>query len=244
MRKGIDMNKGFNCLECISRYEEGDLVSFKRSQRECQRYLSNQCPHFPEEKMEKTTQYCAQRNPTKSVLFTASVLLCSALFISVIGFQLFESPRHFEGYMEHLGIAPSIVSETMIDTLRQEEKSPQTFLYASRNRHFSAFQQLLEEYLYSFLPYAVEVTPSQAYQLEEQEVIILTGIVTYIQTSSLAETRVWISDGQDRETHSVIWYLNGDEISLSHIGREVRLLTVLERANTQEHLRAREWILV
>ena len=98
--------------------------------------------------------------------------------------------------------------------------------------------------LFDAYPYAVEVTPSQAYRLEEQGVIILTGIVTYIQTSSLAETRVWISDGQDRETHSVIWYLNGDEISLSHIGREVRLLTVLEESGMGSHLRAREWILV
>jgi len=148
-----------------------------------------------------------------------------------------------EDYMEQLGITPSIVSESIVDTLRKGEKSPFLFLYISRNRHFSAFQVELEEFLYSFTSYATEMTPSEAYQAEEQEVIVLTGVVTYIQTSSMAETRVWISDGQDRETHSVIWYLNGDQISYSFIGREVRLLTVLEETGIGGHLRAREWLL-
>jgi len=236
-----------NCLECVSHAEDGNLAKVKENQKTCTVFLSNQCNNYASrDSFDETIQdTLIEVNPKKWAnarkIFAPALILVLALgaFLFTLDVSSIQ-----DNYKEQLGIAPSIVSESIIDTLRDGEKSPSLFLYVSRNRHFSAFQQQLEEYLYSFYPYAIEVTPSQAYQLEEQEVIILTGVVTYIQTSTLAETRVWISDGQDRETHSVIWYLNGDNISLSHIGREVRLLTVLEEAGLGSHLRAREWILV
>ena len=237
-----------NCLECVSHAEDGNLAKVKENQKTCTVFLNNQCNNYAtRDSFDETIQdTLIEVNPKKWAnarkIFAPALILIFALgaFLFTLDITSIQ-----DDYMQQLGIAPSIVSENVIDTLRGGDlSSPLLFLYVSRNRHFSAFQQELEEYLYSFLPYAIEVTPSQAYQLEEQAVIILTGIVSYIQTSTLAETRVWISDGQDRETHSVIWYLNGDEISLSHIGREVRLLTVLEELGMGSHLRIREWILV
>jgi len=236
-----------NCLECISQAEEGNLTAVKKNQKSCSVFLSNQCNNYA---IKKTFDEPVQDtqigfNPKKGrvvrKVFVPAIILLVAL--GAFLFTLDIGGIH-DDYMEQLGIAPSIVSESIVNTLREGEKSSSLFLYVSRNRHFSAFQAELEEYLYSFIPFVTEMTPSQAYQMEEQEVIILTGVVTNIQTSSMAETRVWISDGQERETNSVIWYLNGDQISYSYIGREVRLLTVLEETGVGGHLQAREWLLV
>lgn len=236
-----------NCLECVTQAEEGNLSAVKEHQKTCTVFLSNQCNNYAMRgTFDETVQdTLIEVNPKKWTaarkVFTASVVL-----IFMIGAFLLTFPPVIsqDEYMEQLGIIPSIVSESIVDTLREGDFSPSLFLYVSRNRHFSAFQNELEDFLYQFLPYATEVTPSQAYRFEEQEAIILTGIVTYIQTSAMAETRVWISDGHDRGTHSVIWYLNGDQISYSFIGREVRLLTVLEETGIGGHLRAREWLIV
>jgi len=236
-----------NCLECISQAEEGNLAAVKENQKTCSVFLSNQCNNYStRESFDETVQdTLIGINPMKWAaarkVFVPVVILFVAFGAFLITLDLGGSGGN---YMEQLGIAPSIVSESIVDTLREGEKSSSLFLYVSRSRHFSAFQAELEEYLYSFIPYATVITPSQAYQTEEQNVIILTGVVSYIQTSAMAETRVWISDSQDRETHSVIWYLNGDQISYSFIGREVHLLTVLEESGLGGHLRAREWLLV
>jgi len=236
-----------NCLECISRAGEGNLLTVKEYQKTCSVFLNNQCQNFSargtfDEKIQDTLiEISPKKWSAARTVFMPALLLVLALgsFLMTLDFKGIQ-----ESYMEQLGVVPSIVSETIVDTLREGEKSPSLFLYVSHSRHFSAFQVELEEFLYSFLPYSEERIPSQAYRDEEQGLIILTGIVTYIQNSSMAETRVWISDGQDRETHSVIWYLNGDRISYSFIGREIRLLTVLEDTGIGGHLRAREWLLV
>jgi len=236
-----------NCLECVTQTEEGNHSAVKEHQKNCTVFLSNQCTNYA---MRGTFDETVQDtlvgiNPKKWAaarkLFAASIVL-----VLIFGTFLFTfSPGiDQDKYMEQLGIVPSIVSETIVNTLREGDFSPSLFLYVSRNRHFSAFQNELEEFLYRFLSSAIEMSPTQVYLVEEQEVIILTGIVSYIQTSTMAETRVWISEGNDRETHSVIWYLNGDQISYSFIGREVRLLTVLEETGIGGHLRAREWLIV
>jgi hypothetical protein len=238
-----------NCLDCIGKAEDGNLSALKENQKTCTVFLSNQCQNFSMRGTfnETVQDTLIEVNPKKwsaaRKVFAPALILFFALgiFLPTLNYNTVVG----EEYMEQLGIYSGVTSKTTIDLLREGDFSPsQLFLYASRNRHYSEYQDEIEELLYSYLNDAEEKIPSQAYKDEVQGVIILTGVVTNIQTSTIAETRVWISDSQNRKTHSVIWYLNGDQISYSYIGRKVNLLTVLEDAGTGGHLEAKEWLLI
>ena len=236
-----------NCLECITQAEEGNLSSVKEIQKTCDTYLNNQCNNFAiRDSFDEVVQdTLIDINPNKwsyiRKIFTISSILLFLLSIIIsITYKTMDTDKH----LDELGITQSILTEIELSDLKLDDFSTFSFLYASRNRHHSLFQKELKDYLYQFLPHAIEVTPSQAYYLEEQKVVLLSGIVTSIQLSDIAETSVWISDGQEADSYSIIWFLNGYQISESFIGREIQLLTVLEESGLGGHLYSREWLII
>lgn len=237
-----------NCVECITNAEDGNLGVLKELQKNCFTYNNNQCDNFSaQNSFEEIVQdTLIQINPRKwsrvrGAFLHSLVLLSICISIFVIFSQTYVNT---DVYFKQVGVISSIVDTTTLDFLREGDYTPSLFLYVSRNRHFSSFQRELKEFLYRFKVVAVEKTPTQVYLKESQDIVILVGYVTRIQRSIMAGTMVWINDTPERESHYIVWHLNGNDISCTFIGREVRLLTVLEETGLGGHLHAREWILV
>jgi len=119
-----------NCLECVSHAEDGNLSKVKENQKTCTVFLSNQCNNYaPRDSFDETIQDTLIEVNPKKWANARKIFAPALILVLALGAFLFtlDIANIQENYKEQLGIAPSIVSESIIDTLRGGDLSSPLF---------------------------------------------------------------------------------------------------------------------